>query len=219
MQTIILDFDGTIADTRTCIVQTTRKVAEMSGFPDVDESEIKDLIGLPLKDTFTRVLHISDENDLQNAVRLYRSIFNEFCLGAIDLYPNVKNTLEILFSKGVTITIASSRGKNSLSILLKRLRIIEYFTLILGEQDSENKKPAPDMVLRILKETKTSPENALVIGDTIYDIEMGQRAGCHTCGVTYGNHSEIQLKKQGADFIIDDFIKVIDLIKIKEIGR
>jgi phosphoglycolate phosphatase len=211
METIILDFDGTIADTRSSIIQTIQKVAAVFGLHDVDESEIKDLIGLPLKDTIIRVLHLSDEKDLQNAIKLYRTIFNEFCLDAVALYPNVKNTLETLFSNGVTITVASSRGKDSLLILLKKLGIIEYVTLILGEEDVENKKPAPDVVLRILKETKTLPENALVVGDTIYDIEMGQRAECLTCGVTYGNHSEIHLKKQGADFIINDFIKLISI--------
>jgi len=216
MKTIILDFDGTIADTKNSIIRTVKKVTEVLGFSNVDELEIKDLIGLPLKDTFIKALHLSDENDLQNAIKLYRTIFNECCLDTVELYPNVKKVLETLFSNRVIITIASSRGNDSLSFLLKRLEIINYFTLILGEQDVGNKKPAPDMVLRILRETGTSPKNALVVGDTVYDIEMGQRAGCSTCGVTYGNHSEIQLKKQGADFIINDFIEVIDLIGIRK---
>ena len=215
MKTVILDFDGTIANTKNCIIKTIQKVAEVLGLPSVDESEIKDLIGLPLKDTFIKVLHISNENDLQNAIELYRVVFNKFS-DAIELYPNVKTTLETLFSNGVIITVASSRGKESLTDLLKRLEIIEYITLILGEQDVENKKPAPDMVLRILEETNTSPKNALIVGDTTYDIEMGQRAECLTCGVTYGNHYELQLKKQGADFIISDFGKLIDLIREKK---
>jgi len=213
MRTIILDFDGTIADTRNCIIQTIQKVAEVLGLPNVDESEIKNLIGLPLKDTFIKALHIFDENDLREAIKLYRIIFNKFSIDTIELYPNVKTTLEILFSNSVIITVASSRGKESLTNLLEQLEIIEYITLILGEQDVENKKPAPDMVLRILEETQTSPKNALVVGDTTYDIEMGQRAECLTCGVTYGNHDELQLKKQGADFIINDFSKVLDLIR------
>ena len=215
MQTIILDFDGTIADTGNCIIQTTQKVAKALGLPHVDESEIKNLIGLPLQETLIRLLHLSDEDDSQNAINLYRTFFYASDFDTIKLYPNVKNTLETLFSNGVTITVASSRGKDSLSILLKKLGIMEYISLILGEQDVVNKKPAPDMALRILKETKTLPENALVVGDTIYDIEMGQRAGCLTCGVTYGNHSEIQLKKQGADFIINDFISIFSFYNKK----
>jgi phosphoglycolate phosphatase len=212
MKTIILDFDGTIADTGNSIIQTIQKVAEVLAVSCADESEIKDLIGLPLKDSLIKALHISDENVLENAIKLYRTIFNEF-YDTIDLFSNVKSTLEILVSNGITITVASSRGKDSLSDLLNRLGIIEYITLILGEQDVENKKPAPDMALRILRETKTQPKDTLVVGDTIFDIEMGQRAGCITCGVTYGNHSETQLKKQGADFIINDFREVIELMK------
>ncbi|MDR0232676.1 MAG: HAD family hydrolase [Dysgonamonadaceae bacterium] len=216
MKTIILDFDGTIADTRNSIIQTLQNVAEKLGLPNANESDIKNLIGLPLRDTFIQAYHISNENDLQNAIKLYRTIYNEFCLNTVELYPNVKSTLETLFSKNIILTVASSKGKDVLSVLLKRLEIIEYITLVLGEQDVTNKKPAPDMVLRILEETKTLPKDALVVGDTIYDIEMGQRAECVTCGVTYGNHNETQLKEQGADFIINDFIKLIDLKNIRK---
>lgn len=213
MKTVILDFDGTIADTADCIIQTYQKVIDKLGFPSVEEAKIKNLIGLTLKDTFSKLLQISDEDELQNAMKLYRTIFDESCVDAIKLYPNVKTTIETLFRKGKIITVASSRNKNSLHTLLKRLELFEYMTLILGEQDVENKKPAPDMVLKILKETNTLPENALVVGDTAYDIEMGQKAGCFTCGVIYGNHSETQLKEQGANFIINDFGKIIDLME------
>ena len=63
------------------------------------------------------------------------------------------------------------------------------------------------MVLRILKETGTAPSDVLVVGDTVYGIEMGQ-GGCPTGGVIYGNHTETLLKEEGADIIIDDFAEL-----------
>ena len=68
------------------------------------------------------------------------------------------------------------------------------------------------MVLRILEETKSTPKETLVVGDTVYDIIMGQEAKCIICSVTYGNHSEEQLRKQGADYIINDFIAIKNII-------
>jgi len=212
MKTLVLDFDGTIADTRTSIVRTFQFTARALKLPEPKESAIIKLIGLPLKDTFIQVLNLSDEKLLDQAIAFYRDKYNDN-IDAVKLFPNVEKTLEFIHKQGVSITIASNKGKNGLTLLLSKLGIIQYFSLILGVQDVENKKPAPDMILRILEETKSLPKETLVVGDTVYDIAMGQQANCVTCGVTYGNHSENQLKAQKADYIIDDFIKIIDIIK------
>ena len=53
---------------------------------------------------------------------------------------------------------------------------------------------------------------ALVVGDTAYDIEMGKRAGVRTCGVTYGNGTRAELARAGADFLIDDFGELLDIV-------
>jgi len=213
IKTLILDFDGTIADTRNSIIQTVQMTMKELGFFDADESVIENLIGLPLKETFINILPEFDEVILKKAIGLYREKYNEICLNTVQLYPNVKETLKLLYDNGTIIAIASSKGKEALSVLLRKMDIYRYIFMVLGEQDVNNKKPAPDMVLRILEETKSIPQEALVIGDTIYDIEMGQRAECTTCAVTYGNHSENRLRKQGANYIINDFIEVIPIIK------
>ena len=57
------------------------------------------------------------------------------------------------------------------------------------------------------------PEDAWVVGDTWYDIEMGRRAGVRTCGVTYGNGSREELIRAGADVLIDDFGELLNRIK------
>ena len=57
-----------------------------------------------------------------------------------------------------------------------------------------------------------SDEEALVVGDMKYDIEMGRRAGTRTCGVTYGNGSPQDLREAGADFMVDDFEKIFTLV-------
>ena len=54
------------------------------------------------------------------------------------------------------------------------------------------------------------PEETLVIGDTTFDIEMGKAAGCHTCGVTYGNQSADQLAGASPDYLLDDLRKLVN---------
>lgn len=213
MKTIILDFDGTIADTQNSIVQTVQATLDELGLERAKEPDIKKLIGLPLKDTFLHAAHMTNEELLERAIKFYREKYNSISLNTVELFPNVKTVLKELHEKGVTITVASSKGKEALLILLNKLDISQYITLVFGEQDVKNKKPAPDMAILILKETKSLPNETLVVGDTVYDIAMGQGANCITCGVTYGNNTEAELKKQKADYIIDDFADILNIFK------
>lgn len=213
MKTIILDFDGTIADTQNSIIQTIQATLDELGFERANELDIKKLIGLPLKDTFLHAAHITDEVLLERAIKLYREKYNSISLNTVELFPNVKKVLQELHNKQTIITVASSKGKNALNSLLKKLDIAQYITLVFGEEDVENKKPAPDMANLILKKTESLPHETLVVGDTIYDVAMGQGANCVTCGVTYGNNSAIELQKQKADYVIDNFADILKIFK------
>lgn len=213
MKTIIFDFDGTLADTRQSIIQTLQATLKELHLSEAEEEQIKNLIGLPLRDTFVQAGHIQDPDLLEKAIGIYREKYPDISLHSVRLFPHVKGTLKDLHRQGITIAIASSKGKDALSQLLQSLDIRQYITMTCGEQDVKNKKPAPDIVLKILSEIQTEPQDTLVVGDTTYDVIMGQNAGCHTCGVTYGNHTVEQLRQQGADFIVDDFVEILDIQK------
>lgn len=212
MKAVILDFDGTIADTQNSIIQAIQATLQELQLPFANKKIVKELIGLPLKDTFEKAAHIEDEQIMEEAIITYRKLYSSISLNSIELFPNVKNTLKILYGEGTIITVASSKGKDALQKLLDKLEISQFITLAFGEQDVKNKKPAPDMVVQILDTIKVKPCETIVVGDTIYDIEMGQRAECITCGVTYGNHLRTQLKQQKADYIIDNFAELLNII-------
>ena len=85
-----------------------------------------------------------------------------------------------------------------------------YVSHVVSAQDVENAKPAPDMVQAVLAHTESNLSDVLVVGDTVFDIDMGINAGVKTCGVTYGNGKEEEL--QAADYIIDDFRQLLDIV-------
>lgn len=214
MKTLILDFDGTIADTHDSIVQTVQATLVSLNFPVVDENKVKQLIGLPLKDTFVKVAGINDEELLNKAVDCYRKMYDEVALHTVKLFPKVKDTLKYLYEKGVKITVASSKGKVALLALLDYLNIKEYVSVVFGEQDVSRKKPAPDMALHIMEQVESCPDETFVVGDTIYDIIMGNEAGCITCAVSYGNHTLAQLQTAQPDYIVDDFAGIINILNV-----
>ena len=212
MKLIIFDFDGTLADTRQLIVNTMQQtIQELELAPRTDD-QCASMIGLPLKQAFTDLISMTYEMGDQCA-ETYRRIFNENNASyVIPTFPNVIDTLLHLSAEGYILTMASSRSRKSLLDFVQTMHLEKIFSYILGADDVIHAKPHPEPVLRTLEAFGCPPEEALVVGDTKYDIEMGRRAGTRTCGVTYGNGSPQDLREAGADFIVNNFEEILTVI-------
>lgn len=204
IQLVIFDFDGTLGDTRRIIVTTMRDTLRQRGLPLADEAKCASTIGLPLVDCFRKLLPQAGEEELVACADTYREIFETHREQlAPTLFPHVKETLETLYRRGILMTIASSRTSQSLHSLVDALGITHCFSLVVGCGDVARAKPDPEPVLYTLRKMSVAPSHTLVVGDMDVDILMGARAGCLTCGVTYGNGTRRQLEDAGTDFIID----------------
>ncbi len=204
----IFDFDVTVDDTIGGIVATMQETYRLHGreIPTVDD--IKGVIGLRLDDCM-RGLGIADEDEVIELCATYRRIFPDIAMSKIELFPGVKETLTELHKQGKRLAIATSRNKHSLTEIMKRHGVLEYFDLLASASDGYAPKPAPDMVLGVLEEMGISESETMVIGDTTFDIEMGNKAHCWTCAVTYGNHTRDRLMTAQPNFIIDNFCEVL----------
>ena len=213
MKLIILDFDGTLADTRGLIVKTMQQTLEALGLESRTDDQCAAMIGLPLKQAFTDLIPMTDEMG-ERCVETYRRIFNENnALYVIPTFPHVIETLHQLHEQGYTLTIASSRSNRSLMEFVNDMHLNEIIPYVLGAEDVTRAKPHPEPVLKTLEDYGCKAEDALVVGDTWYDIEMGRQAGVRTCGVTYGNGTREELVDAGADFLIDDFGELVSILK------
>lgn len=210
MAAIIFDFDGTLADTQRGIIATAQEVLRRMGFPPADERALAATIGLPLRENFTRGAGLSDE-EADRAVVIYREIFETFAIPAITLFPGVESVLATLAARGVPMAVASSRGQHSLEGLMHHLGLDRYIPLsfVFGVETAARPRPAPDILYVILGKLGAKPEEALVVGDTTFDIEMGRAAGCFTCGVSYGNQSADQLAGAAPNYLLDDLRKLL----------
>lgn len=204
----IFDFDGTVADTIGGIVATMQETFRLQGRDIPSIEEIKGVIGLPLEGCM-RGLGIAVEGDVAELCATYRRIFPDIAMSQIELFPDVKETLTELHNQGKRLAIATSRNKNSLTEIMKRHGVLDYFELLVSSSDGYAPKPAPDMVLGILDRLGISDSETVVIGDTSFDIEMGNKAHCWTCAVTYGNHTREKLMTAQPNFIVDSFSEVL----------
>lgn len=204
----IFDFDGTVADTTGGIVATMQETFRLYDRDIPSVEDIKGVIGLPL-DGCMRGLSITDESDVTELCATYRRIFPDIAMSQIELFPEVKETLTELHKQGKRLAIATSRNKVSLTEIMKRHGVLDYFELLVSASDGYAPKPAPDMVLGILDQLGINENETVVIGDTTFDIEMGNKAHCWTCAVTYGNHTRERLMIAQPNFIIDSFSEVL----------
>ena len=206
---IILDFDGTLGDTASVIIKTMHETIREMGLPARTDEQCAAMIGLRLVE-IPPVLFPECDVDVDLYADTYRRLFDVHNKdGAVNLYPNVIETLKALKARGLTLTIASSRGQASLSQFVKNLGLTDIITYILGAGDVENGKPHPEAIFKTLDKYGFTPDQAIMVGDTIFDIQMGINAGTRTCGVTYGNGSRESLSP--ADWLIDDFSELLAL--------
>lgn len=210
---VILDFDGTLADTRELIVRTNQEAQRRMGFPVSGEAEIAATIGLPLKEGILALYPDLPVTELPAWVATYREVFDSLKGQMVPaLYPHVRETLASLAGAGTVLTVASSRGRTSLLDFLREMEIAPFFSHVLGADDVEHAKPHPEPVLKTLEALSFDASEAIVAGDMPVDIRMGLAAGVRTCGVSYGNSSRSELLAAGAHDVIDDFAQLVPLL-------
>lgn len=213
IQLIIFDFDGTLGDTRQTIVSTMQMTIAEIGLPYRTDNECASTIGLPLDGCFATLFPTAGKETIKNCTDTYRRIFIENVQSIQpQTFPYVTETLSALKRQGYRLTIASSRWHKSLSELTRDLGIAEYFDYLVGADDVDHAKPHPEPVMKTLTEMGVNASDALVVGDMNVDILMGANAGAKTCGVTYGNGTREELLQAGADYIINRFDELLEIL-------
>lgn len=209
---IILDFDGTLADTAELTVETMHRTNHALNLSDKSDAECRAMIGYRLEEIPSILwpdVHDLSEWYAATFREIYKSTKVDF---KVRTYPGVYDTLINLKRRGIGMAIASSRSKMSLMELCSELHIGDYFQMVVGGGDVKNGKPAPDPVALILATQGWNGNDTLVVGDMNVDILMGRAAGALTCGVTYGNGSVAELREAGADYLISDFSVLYNML-------
>ncbi len=206
MRLVILDFDGTLADTQPIIVASIQRTLAELGLPARSDAECASIIGLPLVECFSNLFPDIDTATAERCADRYREIFDELNEpGAVPLFPHVLETIRALHASGLQLAICSSRGRPTLEGFVSNFHLEPYISMVVSANDVTHHKPHPEPVQIILEQLQVRPEEAVVVGDASFDILMGRAAGCRTVGVTYGNQTAEELRACGAECLIDRF--------------
>jgi phosphoglycolate phosphatase len=210
---LVLDFDGTLADSQTILVGLVNDVLEASGYRRADEDVVAASIGLPLEQVFQRATTAASDAAIAALCVHYRQVADSPAfVRQFRLYPGVHATLAALRATGVRLVIGTSKGRATTTDILRHCAIADVIDAVVGGDCVTYGKPHPEMVRRAQGLVGATAERTLVVGDTSFDIEMGQAAGAATCAVTYGMHAAATLRDLRPDFVIDRFEELGPLV-------
>ncbi len=204
---LILDLDGTLVDSAALLVNLVNDTLVGQGYPPAEAQTVGACIGLPLEDVFRRAAPPGEPGDMiQDLCTRYRILADapEF-VRQFRLYPGVAPTLETLRAAGSRLVVATSKRRATTMDILRHCGIDELMEAVIGGDCVTRGKPHPEMVYRARRLCPASPDRTLIVGDTSFDIEMGQAAGIATCAITYGVHPAHTLRALRPDFVIDRF--------------
>lgn len=210
---VMLDFDGTTACTVHAIYHAAKRMLNEYGY-EIEKDIVYKNFGLALPYSFYCFAGVEsfDEATSQQMIADYNRIYQAEAEQLIELFDGVTETLDTLKKGGVKIVIASNNVHPVLERQLANLGIRQYIDDIVAVEDVENVKPAPDIALEVLRRCNIKADEAIVVGDSTYDMDMGREAGCDLCGVSYGGHTPEMLREKGAKHIIDNFSELVKIV-------
>jgi HAD superfamily hydrolase (TIGR01509 family) len=199
---IIFDIDGTLLDSNDAHAKAWQEACKRHGF-EVDYETIRNAIGMGSDQLLPAVCGVDSESKMGKALSDAKGeIFEAKYLENLVPFPNARELAETLANRGLRIAVASSAGKEELSVFLRRIGIASLLESKTSADDIENSKPAPDVVLAALDKLSLAPDEAIMIGDTPFDIAAAEKAGVATIAVRSGGWKDRDLR--GASAIYDD---------------
>ena len=183
---LIFDWDGTLVDSIGRIVESISVAGDRCGLPTLDEDSIKGIIGLGLPEAIA-VLYpdITDVRLVEAFRRAYADHYLSLEAQPSMLYPGVAAALQRFRDQGLLLAVATGKGRRGLDRVLAGQGWVDFFDVTRCADETAS-KPDPLMIHEILAHCGVSPERALMIGDSVFDLEMARRAGVDSVAVSYG---------------------------------
>lgn len=189
---IVFDWDGTLMDSCVRIVHCMRQALYDCGLPDMSDFELRQVIGLGLHEAVRQLLPAGSDAVIEQVVEAYRARWLSSPSDSSRFFEGIEALLYRLSDKGVLMAVATGKGRRGLDGQFAETDTGHLFAASCCADESLS-KPAPDMLLEILETLAQKPEDTLVVGDSIYDMQMARSAGVARLAVGYGVHDAGQL--------------------------
>jgi len=205
----IFDWDGTLSDSKAKITKAMQLAAQDMGWMPLDDHHIHNIIGLGLPEAIHRLypdVELSGRQLLRDAYATHFLSLDE--MRPSDFFPGVMDTLEYLKTDGHTLTIATGKSRKGLDRIFGVLGVADFFHATRCADETAS-KPDPLMLQELLLEFGVDAGEAVMIGDTEYDMEMARLIDMPRIAVSYGAHHIDRLHSYQPELCLDHFDQLL----------
>lgn len=208
---LIFDWDGTLIDSTAKIVRCMQQAAEQVGVAILDSAAICQIIGLGLPEAIATLYPQANAQQLEKVREQYVHFFITVDQTPSPFFPSVEETLTILRDDGYQLAVATGKSRRGLDRVLEQHNMQHFFHATRCADETQS-KPHPQMLHELLDHFARKPAEALMVGDTHFDMAMAQQAGMARVAVSYGAHHRSQLIPYEPLACLDHFSELLPVI-------
>ncbi|MFQ3610810.1 MAG: HAD-IA family hydrolase [Fimbriimonadales bacterium] len=200
---ILFDIDGTLIDTVALIVSALDHTYRKHLGIQLPPQEIRRLIGLPLK---VQMHYLDDRVDRPIDHELLEHDEIAYYQANRHQEQPIQQALESVrtaYERGFAIGLVTSKNRAELAFSWERLGLDNWVDVVVTADDTERHKPNPEPVLKALEWLGVPPEQAIYIGDTVFDLSCGRSAGTQVAAVGWGAHLPEDLRSAQPDYYFE----------------
>ncbi|MBC3363766.1 HAD-IIIA family hydrolase [Pseudomonas sp. SWRI154] len=201
---LIFDWDGTLANSIGRIVESMHIAADRTGFARRDDYAVKGIIGLGLPEAIRSLYPDIDDDGLVVFRQHYADHYIALEAEPSPLFDGVADTLQLLRDEGYRMAVATGKARRGLDRVLKAHGWDDYFDITRAADETAS-KPHPLMLEQILAHCDVQAGQALMVGDSSFDLQMARNAGMSSVAVSYGAQTIEALKAFEPCLAIDHF--------------
>jgi phosphoglycolate phosphatase len=211
--------DGTLSDPFEGISKSIKYALDCLGEPsDLPEETIGKFIGPPLQDGYMQILGFTAEKAAR-AVEIYRERYKKIGMYENILIPGVKETLTALKAAGCKTAVSTLKPEPLAVDVVRHFGLTDLFDCVSGavwQPSPDNNKAfiTKNALLRLNALTESDKASALLVGDRHHDVEGAHEAGILSVGALFGYGSKAELLAAGADFLIEQFPDLLNIVGI-----
>lgn len=211
----LFDLDGTLTDSMEGITNCARYALEKFGIHPQSQAELLPYIGPPLVYSF-ETFHGLTKEQSEQAVAYYRERFSTVGWQENKVYEGIRELLDELRSRGVTLMVATSKPEVFTHRILEHFDLARYFSFVAASTLDERRSEKADVIAFLLE---NHPEihagNCVMIGDRKYDVFGAHACGLTAIGVLYGYGDRAEMEAAGANFIVESIEELRNLLLTK----
>lgn len=216
---VLFDLDGTIADTALDLAATLNHLLTTSGRNEIHHDRVRNMVGEGARALIIKGFEYNNEELTDQEVEVlhdeYINYYRSHIADKTVLFPNVFITLETLVRQNIPLAICTNKSIELTHLLLKQLKIFDLFTAVTCGDSFAYKKPDPRHLITTCKLMKADPKQAVMVGDSINDIEAAKKANMLSVGVSFG-YTLTPINELSPNIIINHFNEFFDALnKVK----